>query len=823
MSGRGETTLDAFAQRELPPGGPPLRVVRGRLDAYWVSAARRRLIAIVEEGQHVFPADASAPGRIVLVSSEGAALVEDPEGLGSSARHWFADHFAFEPPPDEEATLPAVREAMAGFDAHFAKVEARQARRLQDRLVARRLDSHEASEDWRAELAWLAAALGCEHGDAKLPADVSFDALAPIVRLAGLRARRIELESRWPAREGLPMLLHRNDGAIVGVRWKRGAWRRRSGEAIALDDRGAYARTAWSLHPAFTRTVRGLFDLGRFIMPDVVVGAPVFLAGSVVLACLGLLVPLATAAIFDDFVPAGATGQLVGVGIALVAAALFATLFSAVNALALARIDAKSEMRLAAALADHVLSLPTSLFRDLPAGDINQRLESVEQMRGLVSSIILSTSFTAIMAIVYFALLYSYDASLALVAVALSLVSIALVFVGRLLQIGPLREAAALDGKVASMTYELLEAVPKLRTGCAEKRGLARWREAYVAGQLASVRGERVARTVGIVAQAYAIATLMVLFAAANRFADAGIAPGTFIAFLAGFGMFQATLIGLCSSLLGLLAAQPLAERAAVVLEAETERARGAGDPGRLSGRIDVSAVTFAYGKDAPPVLDGLDLRVEPGEHVAIVGGSGSGKSTLLRLLLGFETPRVGSIAYDGQEIAHLDLVRMRAQIGVVLQGSMLFAGSILENIRGPSDASLEDCLDAAEAAGLGPDLAMMGMGIHTPVTEGGGMFSGGQKQRMLIARALAKKPRILFFDEATSALDNATQARVAQTLDSLDATRVTIAHRLSTVRNATRICVLKDGRFVEQGAFDDLMKRNGHFAALARRQLMGG
>ena len=216
-----------------------------------------------------------------------------------------------------------------------------------------------------------------------------------------------------------------------------------------------------------------------------------------------------------------------------------------------------------------------------------------------------------------------------------------------------------------------------------------------------------------------------------------------------------------------------------------------------------------------------MSFAIRAGEHVAIVGGSGSGKSTVLRLLLGFERPRTGSLTYDGQELASLDPSRVRAQIGVVLQSSQLFAGSINENIRGASGASLEQCRLAAERAGLGPDLKLMPMGLHTPITEGSGTLSGGQRQRILIARAIVAEPAILFFDEATSALDNATQSVVARTLDSLRATRVTIAHRLSTVRNADRIFVLEAGRFVETGSYSELMARNGAFAALSRRQLL--
>ena len=221
--------------------------------------------------------------------------------------------------------------------------------------------------------------------------------------------------------------------------------------------------------------------------------------------------------------------------------------------------------------------------------------------------------------------------------------------------------------------------------------------------------------------------------------------------------------------------------------------------------------------------FSGLSFHVRPGQHMAIVGASGSGKSTVLRLLLGFESPQRGSIIYDGQDLAHLDLTQVRAQIGVVLQSSQLFAGSILDNIRGAGDTSLEECLEAAEKAGLARDLSYFAMGVHTPITEGATTLSGGQRQRILIARALAAKPNILFFDEATSALDNATQAVVAETLDALAVTRVTIAHRLSTVRNADMICVMDGGNFAEVGTYDELMALGGRFARLAERQLTGG
>jgi len=268
------------------------------------------------------------------------------------------------------------------------------------------------------------------------------------------------------------------------------------------------------------------------------------------------------------------------------------------------------------------------------------------------------------------------------------------------------------------------------------------------------------------------------------------------------------------------MAATPRLERALPYLEAELENQEANVDPGPLSGRIEMSGIRFAYDEKGPAVLDKLDFSLKAGEHVAIVGASGSGKSSILRLLLGFEKPFAGMVTYDGKELSHLDVTKVRQQIGVVMQSSNLFAGSIYENIQGAGNVSLAECERAADQAGLSEDLELFPMGMHTPLTEGAGTISGGQKQRILIARALAASPGILFMDEATSALDNATQARVTDALDGLNVTRLTIAHRLSTVRSADRICVLRDGCFTEQGSYDELMALDGFFADLAKRQL---
>jgi ABC-type bacteriocin/lantibiotic exporter with double-glycine peptidase domain len=270
------------------------------------------------------------------------------------------------------------------------------------------------------------------------------------------------------------------------------------------------------------------------------------------------------------------------------------------------------------------------------------------------------------------------------------------------------------------------------------------------------------------------------------------------------------------------IAAVPRLGGLADILSTAPEARADRVDPGELRGAVALHRVTFAYQPDDPPVLLDVDLRIRPGEFVALVGPSGCGKSTLLRLLLGFERPLQGAVLYDGRDLSELDVHAVRRQCGVVLQDGQLFAGTIRDNICGAGDFPLDQVWDAARMAGLADDLEALPMGMSTMVPFGGGTLSVGQRQRVLIARALAPLPRIVFFDEATSALDNRTQEVVTRSTAGLAATRVVIAHRLSTVRAADTIVVLDEGRIVQRGAFDELMAEpDGLFHRLASRQLL--
>jgi ABC-type bacteriocin/lantibiotic exporter with double-glycine peptidase domain len=278
--------------------------------------------------------------------------------------------------------------------------------------------------------------------------------------------------------------------------------------------------------------------------------------------------------------------------------------------------------------------------------------------------------------------------------------------------------------------------------------------------------------------------------------------------------------LGVSAAFTALVQVIPTYEQAQPILRALPEVDAAKSDPGELHGGIEIQHVSFRYQANGPLALEDISLDIRPGELVALVGPSGSGKSTLLRLLLGFESPESGAILYDGHDLAELDVRAVRRQIGTVLQNGRLLSGDIFSNIVGSLPLTLDDAWEAARMAGLEEEIRQMPMGMHTVISENGSTLSGGQRQRLLIARAIVSKPRLILFDEATSALDNRTQETVSASLQNLAATRVVIAHRLSTVVNADQIYVVSNGRIVENGTYRDLMQTRGLFANLARRQI---
>ncbi|CAK0764876.1 hypothetical protein WCLP8_370006 [uncultured Gammaproteobacteria bacterium] len=333
------------------------------------------------------------------------------------------------------------------------------------------------------------------------------------------------------------------------------------------------------------------------------------------------------------------------------------------------------------------------------------------------------------------------------------------------------------------------------------------------------VRSQKIANLFPIFYSGYEILCLTAIFAVIALMAGGNLSTGRFLAFVGAFSTFLGSAAQMARSIMMIFSVAPLYSRAKPLLEAVPENNGTKNDPGHLTGAFEINQVAFRYSRDMPRVLNGITLKGEPGEFIAVVGPSGSGKSTLMRLLIGFERPEAGAVLFDGQDIKELDLQAVRRQIGVVLQSGRLMPGTIYENIKCASHATMDDAWEAARMTGLSSDIKAMSMGMHTVLTEGTAALSGGQIQRVLLARAIVSKPRLLVLDEATSALDNRTQSVVTESLDRLSVTRIVIAHRLSTIMKADRVYVLSAGKVEEEGSYQQLMARNGLFGKLARRQ----
>jgi ABC-type bacteriocin/lantibiotic exporter with double-glycine peptidase domain len=399
------------------------------------------------------------------------------------------------------------------------------------------------------------------------------------------------------------------------------------------------------------------------------------------------------------------------------------------------------------------------------------------------------------------------------------------------------REELRHQGRLEGFVVQMLTGIAKLRAAAAEPRAMAQWSRYFVAQRdrfVAAQKWEAINTTVMSFLPTMATAILYAAIAyflfgdleRANSAAAVGassqsFSAADFMAFSVAFGQVMGSLAGMTQSLTQMLVVVPLIERAKPIIETAVEVPQACEPPGVLTGAIEFKHVKFRYVTDGPLVLDDISLRIEPGQFVALVGPSGSGKSTIARLILGFERPEVGDIFFGPKSAERLDMGAVREQIGVVLQHGRLSSGSIYDNIVGDARLGMDAAWDAARLVGLDRDVEAMPMGMHTVLLDGGATLSGGQRQRILIARALVRHPRILLLDEATSALDNRTQSIVTETLGKLSTTRIVIAHRLSTIEAVDQIFVMEKGRLVETGTYDDLMKRDGAFAALAKRQLL--
>ncbi|MFJ8647559.1 NHLP bacteriocin export ABC transporter permease/ATPase subunit [Streptomyces sp. NPDC093546] len=675
----------------------------------------------------------------------------------------------------------------------------------------------------------VARAAGITLADAVRSDGTADERMGPVERIAvasRVRTRAVRLDGEWWRTDAGPLVGHwARSGAPVALLWRRGRYEAvnpASGLRIRLG-----AQKAAELEPRAVMFYRPLPDrpltpwgLLRFSMRGTVGDVRNLALAGLVTVCLGALVPIATGKVLGSYVPAAEKSLITQVSLAVMVTSVVSAAFMLLQNLTLLRMEGRVESVLQPAVWDRLLRLPTRFFTERSTGELASAAMGISAVRRVmtgVGPVALQASTIGAMNLV---LLFCYSVPLALAAIAMLLV-IGVVFLGLgLWQVRWQRRLVELGNKLNNQAFQTLRGLPKLRVAAAESFAYAAWAREFARSRELQQRAGRIRNITTVLDAVYLPLCSLIMFMLLAGPARGSMSAGAFLTFSTSVTMLLTSVTQLTGALVSAAAALPLFEQIKPVLDAAPEVRGSTAQPGVLSGAIEARNVSFRYADDAPLVLDDVSLAIRPGEFVAVVGPSGCGKSTLLRLLIGFDRPSSGSVLYDGQDLAALDQAAVRRQCGVVLQNAQPLTGSILDCICGAETFSQEEVWAAAEMAGLAEDIKRMPMGLHTMIA-GGGAISGGQRQRLMIAQALIRRPRILFFDEATSALDNETQRIVIDSTRRLNATRLVIAHRLSTVMDADRVIVMSAGRIVEQGPPASLLATpGGHLRELVYRQM---
>ena len=536
-----------------------------------------------------------------------------------------------------------------------------------------------------------------------------------------------------------------------------------------------------------------------------------------ILTAIGALMPMLTKLAYGRVLKSGEMNMLYALTFFMISASVGRLLFSTVCNMITQAVQTKQSVAIEAAVMMRVLSLPASFFRQFSAGELYSRTQSITELCKQLASMILSTGVTSVFSLVYIVQIFHYTPALVVPAMAITIITFVFSVVSTLLNTEVARSSMQLAAKENGMNYAMITGIQKIKLAGAEKRAFARWGRLYSKEAEFLYNPPMIIKMNSVISAAIGLIGTVVMYSAAI---SSGVTYDNYVAFTASFGYISGAFMEISSIALVIAGIRPTLEMVKPILEQEPEATGGKQIVTRLGGNIEMNHVCFRYSDTMPDVLDDLSIKIRAGEYVAVVGETGCGKSTLVRILLGFEKPRKGAVFYDGKDINSLDLRSLRRHIGVVMQNGKLLMGSIFENITISAPwLGLDAAWEAAEAAGIAQDIREMPMGMQTMISEGQGGISGGQKQRLLIARAIAPKPNVLIFDEATSALDNITQKKVTEALDSYRCTRIVIAHRLSTIQACDRILVLRQGKIAEDGTYEELIAQNGFFAELVDRQ----
>ena len=646
-----------------------------------------------------------------------------------------------------------------------------------------------------------------------------------ILRPLGIMTRPVKLEEGWYKDAFGPMMGFLKDGGapvaliphpLYGYRFRDVS----GGRWIVLDKKIAalFEDDAICFYKPLPQKKLGIPDLLLY-MKNCLSGRDYILiaAASLAVTLVGMFEPLISKVITGPVVESGNMTILISMMIFLLSAAVSAQLMDTVRSLLLGRISTKTSLQVESAVMMRVLSLPVSFFRKYASGDLSSRVSSVNSLCSMLVSQILSTGLVSLASLLYIGQIFTFAPMLVLPSVIIILSTVILGVVFSLMQMKLSEKIMKISAKETGMTYATVNGIQKIRLSGSENRAFSRWADLYARSAELQYNPPTILKLNSVFLSAISLVGNIVLYFFA---VESGVSESSYFAFTMAYGQVMGAFSALSSIASSVASFRPILKMAEPILKTEPEITENKEVVTHVSGAIELDHVYFRYDDNTPYILKDLSLKISAGEYIAIVGRTGCGKSTLIRLLLGFEKPERGAIYYDGKDLSSIDPKSLRKKMGVVTQNGKLFQSDIFSNIViSAPQLTLDDAWEAAETAGIADDIREMPMEMNTMISEGQGGISGGQKQRLMIARAVAPKPNILIFDEATSALDNKTQKKISEALDSLECTRIVVAHRLSTIRNCDRILVIDNGAVIEDGTYDSLIEKGGYFAQLVERQ----
>ena len=651
------------------------------------------------------------------------------------------------------------------------------------------------------------------------------DRLEYLLRPNGIMRRNVNLEKGW-YKDGIGAVLgtRKDDGSVVAFLPKglsgyvyfdasTGKWIKLNKKNESLfDDEGI------CFYKPFPLAKLTLASLMKYIIETLSTADLVLIAlATLATTAIGLLGPKLNNLLMGTVVNSKDYQLLIGITVFMISVSISTMLIGSVKSLLMARINTKMTLSVQAATMMRVLSLPADFFKKYSAGELSSRAQYIQSLCSMLISTVLTTGLTSLFSLMYITQIFAYAPALVVPALCIIIATIAFSLVTTFTQMKYTKKKMELSAEESGMSYAMITGIQKIKLSGAEKRMFARWSKLYSEQLMVSYNPPLFLSANGAFSAIISMGGMILMYFMSVQ---SGIGVADYYAFNTAYGMVSGAFMSIAGIATTIAQFKPTIDMAKPIMDAIPEVSKGKRVIERLSGGIELNNVSFRYNENMPNVVDNLSLKIRPGQYVAIVGATGCGKSTLMRIMLGFEKPQKGAVYYDGKDLSGIDLKSLRRKIGVVMQNGKLFQGDIYSNIViSAPQLTMDEAWAAAEMSGIADDIRRMPMGMHTIISEGSGGISGGQRQRLMIARAIAPKPRILMFDEATSALDNITQKIVSESLEKLKCTRIVIAHRLSTIKECDRIIYLEKGKIVEDGTYDELIALNGKFAELVERQ----